>query len=52
MLRDVGCRVVESCNGLDEVEAASRERPQFILMALLFNIDASFFIPATEGTRL
>ena len=27
-----GCRVVEACNGLDAVEAASRERPQFILM--------------------
>ena len=27
-----GCRVVEACNGLEVVEAASRERPQFILM--------------------
>ena len=27
-----GCRVVEACNGLEAVEAASRERPQFILM--------------------
>jgi CheY-like chemotaxis protein len=27
-----GCRVVEACNGLEAVEAASRERPQLILM--------------------
>jgi CheY-like chemotaxis protein len=25
-----GCRVVEACNGVEAVEAASRERPQFI----------------------
>ena len=27
-----GCRVVEACNGLDAVDAASREKPQLILM--------------------
>ena len=27
-----GCRVVEACNGLEAVDAASRERPQLILM--------------------
>ena len=27
-----GCRVVDACNGLEAVEAASRERPQLILM--------------------
>ncbi|HEU4713905.1 MAG TPA: response regulator [Pyrinomonadaceae bacterium] len=27
-----GCRVVQACNGLEAVEAASRERPQLILM--------------------
>jgi len=27
-----GCRVVEACNGLEAVEAASRERPALILM--------------------
>jgi len=27
-----GCRVVEACNGFEAVEAASRERPQLILM--------------------
>src|SRR5688500_17336196 len=27
-----GCRVVEACNGLEAVEAASRERPEMILM--------------------
>ena len=27
-----GCRVVEACNGLEAVEAASVEKPQFILM--------------------
>ena len=27
-----GCRVVEACDGLEAVEAASRERPQLILM--------------------
>lgn len=32
VLETWGCRVVEACNGLEAVEAASRERPQFILM--------------------
>lgn len=32
MLEMWGCRVVEACNGLEAVEAASRERPQLILM--------------------
>ena len=27
-----GCRVVEACDGLEAIEAASRERPQLILM--------------------
>jgi len=27
-----GCRVVEACNGLEAVEAATRERPALILM--------------------
>ena len=27
-----GCRVVEACNGLDAVEAASRERPALLLL--------------------
>jgi CheY-like chemotaxis protein len=27
-----GCRVVEACNGLEAVEAASRENPELILM--------------------
>ena len=27
-----GCRVVEACNGLEAVEAASREKPELILM--------------------
>ncbi|HKY29640.1 MAG TPA: response regulator, partial [Pyrinomonadaceae bacterium] len=27
-----GCRVVEACNGLEAVDAASRERPALILM--------------------
>jgi CheY-like chemotaxis protein len=27
-----GCRVVQACNGLEAVEAASRERPALILM--------------------
>ena len=27
-----GCRVVEACDGLEAVEAASRERPEMILM--------------------
>ena len=32
ILKMWGCRVVEACNGLEAVEAASRERPQVILM--------------------
>ena len=32
LLESWGCRVVEACNGLEAVEAASRERPQLILM--------------------
>ena len=32
LLEGWGFRVVEACNGLDAVEAASRERPQLILM--------------------
>ena len=32
LLEKWGCRVVEACNGLEAVEAASRERPQLILM--------------------
>ena len=41
-----GCRVVEACNGLEAVEAASRERPQFILM------DSRLpFIDGLEATR-
>jgi len=31
-LAGLGLRVVEACNGLEAVEAASRERPQLILM--------------------
>jgi two-component system, sensor histidine kinase len=27
-----GCRVVQACNGLEAVEAASREKPELILM--------------------
>lgn len=41
-----GCRVVEACNGLEAVEAASRERPQFILM------DSRLpFLDGLEATR-
>jgi CheY-like chemotaxis protein len=41
-----GCRVVEACNGLEAVEAASRERPQFILM------DSRLpFVDGLEATR-
>jgi CheY-like chemotaxis protein len=32
LLEKWGYRVVEACNGLEAVEAASRERPQLILM--------------------
>jgi two-component system cell cycle response regulator DivK len=32
LLESWGCRVVEARNGLEAVEAASRERPQIILM--------------------
>ena len=32
LLRTWGCRVVEACNGLEAVEAASREQPALILM--------------------
>jgi CheY-like chemotaxis protein len=32
LLAGLGFRVVEACNGLEAVEAASRERPQLILM--------------------
>lgn len=41
-----GCRVVEACNGLEAVEAASREKPQLILM------DSRLpFIDGLEATR-
>ena len=41
-----GCRVVEASNGLEAVEAASRERPQFILM------DSRLpFLDGLEATR-
>lgn len=41
-----GCRVVEACNGLEAVEAASRERPQLILM------DGRLpFVDGLEATR-
>ena len=41
-----GCRVVEACDGLEAVEAASRERPQFILM------DSRLpFLDGLEATR-
>ena len=41
-----GFRVVEACNGLEVVEAASRERPQFILM------DSRLpFLDGLEATR-
>jgi CheY-like chemotaxis protein len=32
LLATWGCRVVEACNGLEAVEAATRERPEMILM--------------------
>ena len=41
-----GCRVVEACNGLEAVEAASLETPQFILM------DGSLpFLDGLDATR-
>ena len=41
-----GCRVVEACNGLEAVEAASRERPELILM------DSHLpFVDGLEATR-
>jgi CheY-like chemotaxis protein len=46
LLASWGCRVVEACNGLEAVEAASRENPQFILM------DSRLpFIDGLEATR-
>ena len=41
-----GCRVVEACNGLEAVEAASRERPQVILM-----VSRLPFLDGLEATR-
>ena len=41
-----GCRVVEACNGLEAIEAASREQPEMILM------DGSLpFLDGLEATR-
>ena len=41
-----GCRVVEACDGLQAVEAASRERPEVILM------DSRLpFLDGLEATR-
>ena len=46
LLEAWGCRVVEACNGLEAVEAASVERPQFILM------DSRLpFLDGLEATR-
>ena len=46
LLERWGCRVVEACNGLEAVEAASRERPQLILM------DSRLpFVDGLEATR-
>ena len=41
-----GCRVVEACDGIEAVNVASRERPEFILM------DSRLpFIDGLEATR-
>jgi CheY-like chemotaxis protein len=46
LLETWGCRVVEACNGLEAVEAATRERPEMILM------DGSLpFLVGLEATR-
>lgn len=46
LLASWGCRVVEACDGLEAVEAASREKPQLILM------DSRLpFIDGLEATR-
>lgn len=46
LLEGWGFRVVEACNGLEAVEAASRERPQLIL------IDGRLpFLDGLEATR-
>ena len=46
LLETWGCQVVEACNGLEAVEAASREKPQFILM------DSRLpFVDGLEATR-
>ena len=46
LLEGWGCRVVEASNGLEAVEAASRERPQLILM------DSRLpFLDGLEATR-
>jgi CheY-like chemotaxis protein len=46
LLKMWGYRVVEACNGLEAVELASRERPQFILM------DSRLpFLDGLEATR-
>ena len=46
LLETWGCRVVEACNGLEAVQAASRERPEMILM------DSRLpFVDGLEATR-
>jgi two-component system response regulator MprA len=46
LLETWGWRVVEACNGLEAVEAASRERPQLIMM------DSHLpFVDGLEATR-
>jgi CheY-like chemotaxis protein len=46
LLQTWGCRVVEASNGLEAIEAASRERPEMILM------DGSLpFVDGLEATR-